>query len=199
MLVAKLNININVITKVNSKLLNYVLLVMLGNYTICAQNDIASSTEINKELPLFFPISQDDFIRVSSTFGYRKHPVFHNIKKHKGIDLVAEKGKPVYATASGKVIKSDYDINYGKRIVIKHANEIKTLYAHLMYQFVKPGNKVKQGQLIGLVGESGLATGPHLHFEIWIKRKRVNPLAFWNLMIKSYKSQLVLKQKNNHG
>lgn len=155
-----------------------------------AQNEEVYKIEFNEDWPVFFPLAEKDFIKLSSGFGYRMHPVLHKIKKHYGVDLVAEKGKPVFAAANGVVSKSDFHTKYGRRIVLSHSGEIKTLYGHLMYQFVKPGSMVKQGQIIGLVGDTGMATGAHLHYEMWIKKKKINPVVLWNVFLKNAKNQI---------
>ncbi len=174
----------------------FIFTLLYCNLLVNAQND---NQGLDKWLPVFFPLKEKDFVRMSSIFGYRKHPILQEIRKHKGIDLVAEKGKPVYASADGEVTKSDFHKQYGKRILITHSGNIKTLYAHLMDQFVKPGHHIKQGQLIGTVGETGLATGPHLHFEIWVKEKKINPLLFWELVLAQRKGVNSNKVEKNHG
>ena len=131
------------------------------------------------ELPDFFPLNRANFTRLSSGYGYRVHPLHRKIKKHKGIDLVAKRGSAVYASGRGEVLESAYDKGYGNYILLRHGQHTKTLYAHLLGSIVKKGRIVKKGQIIGAVGETGMVTGPHLHYEIRIKGKRVNPLLFW--------------------
>jgi murein DD-endopeptidase MepM/ murein hydrolase activator NlpD len=141
-------------------------------------------------LPLQFPLISEDFIKVSSAFGYRMHPIFKKWLWHEGIDLVAQKGKPVYATAQGTIIKSAYENGYGNHIVIAHLGEVKTLYGHLWIRMVNKNEEVYKGQLIGYVGSSGEVTGPHLHYEIWFKNIKVDPMLVW-------KNQFALIQENN--
>jgi len=135
----------------------------------------------NTVLPSFFPLAKKDFIRLSSAYGYRKHPISAKIRKHTGIDLVAKTGKPVFASARGIVIKNDIHSQYGNRVMIAHSNSIQTLYAHLSKSFVLYGQLIEEGEILGLVGETGRATGPHLHYEIIVNRKKIDPIAFWNV------------------
>ncbi|MBQ4820595.1 M23 family metallopeptidase [Aquimarina sp. MMG016] len=184
----------------NQRLLIIITFVMMLNPNISVVNAqeqrveglIAEDSNNLKYTPLFFPINKDDFINISSHYGYRYHPIDHKQKKHLGIDLVAKKGKAVFASADGIVIKSDYQKGYGNRIIIYHIGGAKTLYAHLWRSIVKPGQKVSQGQRIGFVGATGKVTGPHLHYEVWIQDKKINPLVFWKKMMNSKGQKMVM-------
>ena len=112
---------------------------------------------------------------VTSGFGVRKHPVFNDMRQHNGIDIHAGHGTSVVAADGGTVITSSYNSSYGNYIVISHGNGITTLYAHLSTRSVSSGTNVTKGQLIGLVGSTGISTGPHLHFEVTVNGSRVNP------------------------
>ena len=120
-----------------------------------------------------------DFTRISSRFTRaRKHPILHRIRAHKGVDYAAPYGTPVKATSDGKIVSAGKKGGYGNTVVIQHRIKYTTLYAHLK-QFsrgVRAGKKVKQGQIIGYVGSSGLATGPHLHYEFRVNRVHRDPL-----------------------
>lgn len=111
----------------------------------------------------------------SSGFGYRLHPILNEIKYHYGTDFAAQSGDAVYAFADGKVLTADECDTYGKYIVISHADGYKTLYAHCSKLYVSAGSKVKEGQKIALVGQTGQATGPHLHFELMSGKTYLNP------------------------
>jgi len=113
---------------------------------------------------------------VTSHFGVRRHPVFGDMRQHNGIDIGARHGATVVAADSGTVITSTYNSSYGNYIVISHGNGITTLYAHLSSRSVSSGSSVSKGQQIGLVGSTGISTGPHLHFEVSVNGTRVNPL-----------------------
>ena len=99
-------------------------------------------------------------------------------RDHPGIDIVAPLGSPVIATASGIVLKASYSERFGNQVLIDHNGQYRTLYGHLDRIFVKPGDKVKKGEIIGSVGTSGLSTGPHLHYEVFLKNARIDPLLF---------------------
>jgi len=117
---------------------------------------------------------------VTSQFGRRYHPIFHEYRMHYGIDIGAKYGAAVQASDSGTVITSTYSSSYGNYIVISHGNGMTTLYAHLSSRSVKAGDKVTQGQTIGKVGSTGNSTGPHLHFEVSVNGSRVNPLQYFS-------------------
>ncbi len=116
--------------------------------------------------------------RISSKFGLRKHPVLGFTQMHRGVDFAAPKGTPIYAAGNGTIIEIGRKGSYGKYIKIKHNQDIYTAYGHAK-SFAKgltKGSLVKQGQVIAYVGDSGMATGAHLHFEVIEKGKKVNPL-----------------------
>ncbi len=117
-----------------------------------------------------------NFSYISSSFNPRRmHPVLKRIRPHNGIDYQAPRGTPVYAAGDGTVIRSDYSRANGHHVFIKHANNIQTKYLHFTRRTVKKGQRVKQGQTIGYVGSSGLATGPHLHYEFLVNGVHRNP------------------------
>ena len=114
---------------------------------------------------LMFPLSIPAM--VSSPFGWRVHPIFGNARLHTGTDLAAPMGTPVVATYSGRVTVADFLGGYGLTVVLRHDNRsIETLYGHLSELFVRPGDTIQQGEVIGRVGSTGNSTGPHLHFEV---------------------------------
>lgn len=117
--------------------------------------------------------------RISSGFNLkRKHPVLNTIRAHRGVDYAAPTGTPIYATGDGRVTFVGRKGGYGKTIVLSHAGKYSTLYAHLnsYAKSTKRGKTVRQGQIIGYVGSSGLATGPHLHYEFRVNGTHQNPL-----------------------
>ncbi len=119
------------------------------------------------------------FARISSPFNlHRKHPVLNRIRAHKGVDYAARTGTPVKTTGDGRIIFRGRKGGYGRTVVVKHGQKYTTLYAHLsgFKRGLKNGSRVKQGQVIGYVGQSGLATGPHLHYEFRINGVHRNPL-----------------------
>jgi murein DD-endopeptidase MepM/ murein hydrolase activator NlpD len=118
-----------------------------------------------------------DGARISSGYGMRKHPVLGYSKMHKGLDFAAPTGTPIYAAGKGVVEKAEWFSSFGRYIRIRHNNKYKTAYAHLhkIAKGVKKGARVKQGQVIGYVGSTGRSTGPHLHYEVHVNGKQVNP------------------------
>lgn len=119
-----------------------------------------------------------DFVSISSGFGPRQHPICHRIKQHRGVDYRAPTGTPVKATANAKVVFSGKKGGYGNAIELQHGARYSTFYAHLsrFAKNIKPGTEVKQGQVIGYVGQTGHATGAHLHYEFRIDGVHRNPL-----------------------
>ena len=120
-----------------------------------------------------------DFAYISSHFNpNRMHPILHKIKAHNGVDYAAKRNTPIQASGDGVISFVGLKGGYGRTIEIKHGGNIKTLYAHLEKYSSKSkvGNKVKQGDIIGYVGDSGQATGPHLHFEFWQGKIRTDPV-----------------------
>jgi len=115
------------------------------------------------------------FSRVSSGFAMRMHPVLHEWKVHLGVDLAAPSGTPVRAVGDGKVDFAGVQNGYGQVVIIKHNQSDQTLYAHLSRIGVRTGQQVSQGQNIGAVGQTGWATGPHLHFEFKVNGEHRNP------------------------
>lgn len=131
------------------------------------RSKIEQNNKVMKHTPSIRPLIDG---RITDKFGMRLHPIIEKMKRHPGIDIAAEKGTEVFATAAGKVDKivTQYKVNqsYGKYIIIDHGYGIKTLYGHLSKVLVKAGQQVDRRKPIGLVGETGRATGPHLHYEV---------------------------------
>ncbi len=120
-----------------------------------------------------------DFARISSRFNLsRKHPVLNKIRAHKGVDYAAKTGTPIKASGDGKVLWIGNKGGYGRTVVLQHGSNITTLYAHMSKynRKLKKGSRVSQGQVIGYVGKSGLATGPHLHYEFRVNGSHKNPM-----------------------
>lgn len=119
-----------------------------------------------------------EFSRISSRFGSRRHPVLNTIRQHKGVDYAAPTGTPIRAAGDGKVVFRGVRGGYGNTVMIQHGGRYTTLYAH-MSKFnskARVGARVRQGQIVGYVGKSGLATGPHLHYEFHVNGVHRNPL-----------------------
>jgi len=132
----------------------------------------------NQHWPMIAPLIQDTSLEypISSHFGYRLDPLNHLPAMHHGVDFLAPIGTPVVATANGIIIKSGQTDGYGLSLEIQHANGFKSKYAHASLLQVRVGDEVKQGQVIAFVGNSGRSTGAHLHYEILISNKPIDPL-----------------------
>ncbi len=117
--------------------------------------------------------------RLASRFGNRVHPIFKSRRMHTGVDLAAKTGTPIYASGDGVIEKAQWVSGYGKYVEIKHVNGFETGYGHQsrIADGIKPGARVRQGQIIGYVGSTGNSTGPHLHFEIKVNGRFVDPLS----------------------
>ncbi len=138
------------------------------------------SAQRNRPRPI--PPWTGPFIRpvnghIVSGFGYRVHPIFRRVKFHYGVDISSPSGTPIRAAADGVVVFSGWRRAYGKTVIVDHGNGLATLYAHCSRLLVSEGEVVKQGQVIALVGSTGLSTGPHLHFEVRHYGEPINPLA----------------------
>ncbi len=132
-------------------------------------------------IPSIQPLSTRDLSFISSYFGTRVDPFFKYQKPHYGLDFVAPKGTKIYATGDGIVTLSKFSRKgYGNEIIINHSFGYSSRYAHLDSIFVKAGEKVKRGQLIGLLGNTGRSTGPHLHYEIRFNDNPINPLYYYS-------------------
>lgn len=143
-----------------------------NQYINTSTNSIHSQIAYERTLPCIKPVTA----RITSTFGYRQNPITSRGSEfHNGIDFGAPYGTEVLATADGSVIFAGWNSGYGKMVIISHGNGLTTLYAHNSKILVKKGDKVKRGQVISKVGNTGRSTGPHLHYEIKLNGKRVNP------------------------
>jgi murein DD-endopeptidase MepM/ murein hydrolase activator NlpD len=151
-------------------------------------------------LPAIQPLAINDVLYISSYFGSRTDPFnYEDQQIHTGIDFVASVGVNVYATGDGIVtLAKNSRTGYGNEIVIDHAFGYSSRYAHLHDIFVKEGEEVIRGQLIGKVGNSGRSTGPHLHYEVRFENKAVNPVAYFeDLKPEEYNEILALANKGN--
>jgi Peptidase family M23 len=115
---------------------------------------------------------------VNSEFGYRQSPWSNEREFHAGIDIRAARGTPVYAPAPGTVIQAGHAQDYGTTILVDHSQDVRTLYGHLSKLNVRSGQRVERGALIGYTGNTGRSSGPHLHYEILLRGRAVNPRAY---------------------
>lgn len=130
-------------------------------------------TENDGALPQIWPV---DSGILSAHFGWRHHPILGTWKFHYGVDLSASFGEPIYATASGVVIRAEWAGGYGNMVEIDHGDGVISRYGHSSQLLVEAGDEVQTGEIIALVGSTGLSTGPHLHYELFLDGVRVDPL-----------------------
>ena len=131
-------------------------------------------------IPAIQPVRNENLKRMASGFGYRTDPFTKARKFHYGMDFTAPRGTPIYATGDGVVKRADNRAaGYGKHVRIDHGYGYVSLYAHLYKYNVRKNQKVKRGDIIGFVGSTGRSQAPHLHYEIFKDKKRINPLNFY--------------------
>ncbi|MBR2495489.1 M23 family metallopeptidase [Helicobacter sp.] len=165
----------------------------MPNENLVDRVDIASITGVQKAffmkfIPNGYPLEY--FTSMTDPYGTRFHPVLRVVRQHTGTDFGAKIGTPVYATADGVVDWADSGWNggYGKLVKITHSFGFKTYYAHLNEVLVKVGSFVKKGQLIARTGNSGVSTGPHLHYEVRFLEKPIDPMNFARWDMKNFDS-----------
>ncbi len=142
--------------------------------------DLAKSkSEMMASIPAISPINSKNLHKGISGFGSRIHPVYKIKKSHKGIDFAAPTGTPIYATGNGIIRDTGKERGYGNMVKIDHDYGYETLYGHMSKIKVKKGQKIKRGEIIGYVGNTGISTGPHLHYEVIKNDRPVNPINFF--------------------
>lgn len=147
-------------------------------------NDIVGFIK-NKEIllactPAIQPVSNKELKRVASGYGYRIDPVYKTVRFHAGLDFTAPQGTPIYATANGTIkTAGNLGNGYGNHVIINHGYGYETLYGHMFRIKVKPGVKVKRGEIIGWVGSTGKSTGPHCHYEVHKNGRPIDPVYFF--------------------
>lgn len=149
-----------------------------------SQDDVIKLAEKKEKLfaaiPAIQPISNKQLLALASGFGMRVHPIYKVKKMHSGIDFAAKIGTPIYATADGKVAEVAIKFSgYGKIVEIDHGFGYKTRYAHMHEFAVRSGQNIKRGDLVGYVGNTGLSTAPHLHYEVLINNEQVDPVHYF--------------------
>ncbi len=149
-----------------------------------SQDDVVDLAESKEKLfaaiPAIQPIANKQLIALASGFGMRVHPIYKVKKMHPGVDFAATIGTPIYATADGVIDQLNVSFSgYGKMIMIDHGFGYRTRYAHMHGFAVKLGQKIKRGDLIGYVGDTGLSTAPHLHYEVFVNGTHANPVHYF--------------------
>jgi murein DD-endopeptidase MepM/ murein hydrolase activator NlpD len=149
-------------------------------------------------IPAIQPVSNKDLTRMASGYGWRSDPIYHTPRMHWGLDFTSNTGTNVYATGNGTVVKCEQKMwGYGNSIIIDHGFGYKTRYAHLSAFNVKPGDKVKRGQIIGFVGSTGKSTAPHLHYEVEKNGKKVNPIHYFHSDLTDVEYEKMLEMSRN--
>jgi murein DD-endopeptidase MepM/ murein hydrolase activator NlpD len=130
--------------------------------------------------PAIQPVSNKDLNRIASGYGYRIDPIYKTIKMHAGLDFTAPQGTPIYATADGTIKTAGHsDGGYGNYVVINHGYGYETLYGHMVRVKARQGQRVKRGEIIGYVGNTGKSTGPHCHYEVHKNGQKLDPVYFF--------------------
>ncbi len=152
-------------------------------------------------MPAIMPLANKDLQTFASGFGYRIHPIYKVPKMHTGCDLTAAQGSPVYASGDGVVISSEWSGGYGNQVEIDHGFGYVTKYAHLSAFQCKKGQKIKRGELIGLVGTTGTSVAPHLHYEVIRNGEKVDPVHYFfnDLSPEQYEKMLEIAAQNKQS
>ncbi|CAL2102853.1 M23 family metallopeptidase [Tenacibaculum sp. 190130A14a] len=130
-------------------------------------------------IPAIQPVKNEDLKRMASGFGMRMHPILKSWRMHNGMDFTAPTGTPIFASGNGKVVKAHRSATFGKVVYIDHGYGYETIYAHMSKITAKRGQKVKRGDLIGYVGNTGRSAAPHLHYEVHKNGRPVNPIYYY--------------------
>ncbi|MDE1172901.1 MAG: peptidoglycan DD-metalloendopeptidase family protein [Parvibaculaceae bacterium] len=143
-----------------------------------SNGDVDYFDERGQSMKKFLMKTPIDGARISSSFGMRKHPILGYSKMHTGVDFAAPRGTPIYAAGDGVVTRASWFSGYGNYVEIRHSNGYATAYGHMSgyARGLRAGSRVRQGQIIGYVGTTGRSTGPHLHYEVHLRNKKINPL-----------------------
>ena len=155
---------------------------------------IRNKEKLLASTPAIQPISNKNLNRLTSGFGYRIDPLYKTVKFHAGLDFTAPQGSPIYATADGIVrTAGNLGNGYGNHVIISHGYSYSTLYGHMYRIKAKNGQRVRRGEVIGYVGNTGKSTGPHLHYEVIKGSKHLNPIYFFYNDLTSAQYQEILK------
>jgi murein DD-endopeptidase MepM/ murein hydrolase activator NlpD len=173
--------NAAIITELNKRM---ELLIARVNMQTKSFNQLGALASRKKEflacIPAIQPVANKNLRKMASGYGYRLHPIYKTYKMHEGIDFTAPTGSPIYATGNGRVIKVEVGHRgYGNVVIISHGFGYQTLYGHMYKIKATQGQAVKRGELIGYVGNTGLSSGSHLHYEVIRNGKKINPINYF--------------------
>ncbi|UKJ05814.1 M23 family metallopeptidase [Solitalea lacus] len=163
--------------------------------------EVKNKDKMLASVPAIQPVSNRDLTRMASGYGYRIHPIYKTRKFHAGMDFTSQTGTPIYATGDGVVTTAGIERGYGNEVVINHGYGYSTLYGHMSKIATRVGQRVKRGEVIGYVGNTGASTGPHLHYEVHKGGKPVNPINYYfnDLSPAEYEKMLELSSRNNQS
>ena len=183
---------IQLLNNIKDKTDNIIVRMALESHSLDTLVQLANrKADMLSSVPAIRPIK--NMKQITSGFGYRYHPILKILRMHTGVDITAESGTPVYATADGVVVEEEGTSGYGIVVIINHGYSYQTLYAHLSKKAVKAGKRVKRGELIGYVGNTGLSVGPHLHYEVIKNGVKVNPVHYFFNDITPAEYDVILK------
>ena len=172
--------------------------VQAKSYDEVAQ--MAKEQEIRMEnIPAIQPVMNKDLKRVASGYGMRIDPVYHVRKFHQGMDFTAPTGTEIFATGNARVEFTGWKQGYGNTVILDHGYGYKTLYAHLYKSLVRKGQKVRRSDIIALVGNTGKSTGPHLHYEVRLNGKPVDPRNYYFYDLSPEEYDQMIQLSNNFG
>ena len=161
---------------------------------LCKEHD-----DMLKCIPAIQPGANKDLKKTASGYGLRIDPIYKTTKFHEGMDFSANIGTPIYATGNGTVTKAGWQSGYGKIVKINHGYGYETWYAHMNDIDVRVGQKVVRGEVIGKVGNTGKSTGPHLHYEVHVKGRVVNPVNYYFMDLNADDYDQMIQIAANHG
>ena len=152
-----------------------------------------------ENLPAIQPVLNKNLKYMASGYGWRIDPIYHSRRFHAGMDFTAPIGTNIFATGNGVVVSAGWEQGYGNCVQINHGYGYVTLYGHMSAIKVRPGQKVKRGDIIGLVGSTGKSTGPHLHYEVHCKGTIMNPQNYYYLDLSPAEYDKMVQMSNNAG
>lgn len=162
--------------------------------------EMAKNQEVRMEnIPAIQPVMNKDLKRVASGYGMRVDPVYHVRKFHQGMDFTAPTGTEVFATGNAKVSFVGWKQGYGNTVILDHGFGYQTLYAHLYKALVRKGQKVRRSDIIALVGNTGKSTGPHLHYEVRLNGRPVDPRNYYFYDLSPEEYDQMIQLSNNFG
>lgn len=163
---------------------------------------VKGKAQLLASIPAIQPIANEDLRHQPSGFGWRTHPIYKTPEFHPGMDFAAPQGTEIRATGDATVERADAAAQgYGNHVVLNHGYGYKTLYGHMLKFVVRPGQKIKRGQLIGYVGSTGLSTAPHVHYEVLKGGEKMNPINYYysDLTPEQYQKLIELSEQSSQS